>query len=535
MSRPSLLLGTLVALALRAAPLAAQQPAAQQAQHPAQHPAQHRARPPAPTAGLDPYIEHAMHDWHVPGLAIAIVHNDSVVLARGYGVRHIGTPDRVDPHTIFAIGSNTKAFTATAIAMMVDSGRMHWDDRATQYLPGFQLYDPWVTREITVRDLLSHRSGLGRRGDLLWYGSPYSRAEILRRIRYLPPNSSFRSQFGYSNIMVLAAGQALAAAAGTSWDDVIAQRIFTPLGMTSSSTSIAAFSRETDVATPHSIDKGIARAIPWRNVDNIGPAGSINSTVTDMAQWIRLQLGNGTYAGRQLVSARSLRETHSPQTIISSPHDSLTPSTHFALYGMGWVLEDYRGREIIWHNGGIDGMLSEVRLVPEAHLGIVILSNAEGHNLNPALMYRIIDAYLGAPARDWSALYLARFKRAQAAQEAAEQKMLAARVTGTKPSLPLADYVGTYADTMYGKATVALEHNALILRYGPAFTGDLAHWNFDTFRVTWRDPRLGAGFVTFGLGAMGTVDHMNVEGITDFHFVPDTASSHTAALHSPPR
>ncbi|MGH7635916.1 MAG: serine hydrolase domain-containing protein, partial [Gemmatimonadaceae bacterium] len=337
----------------------------------------------------------------------------------------------VDPRTIFAIGSNSKAFTSTAIAMMVDSGRMHWDDHATKYLPGFQLYDPYVTREITVRDLLSHRSGLGRRGDLLWYGSPYSRAEILRRIRYLPPNSSFRSQFGYSNIMVLAAGQALAAAADTTWDDVIVQRIFTPLGMTSSSTSIAALARQNDVASPHLIEKGIARAIPWRNVDNIGPAGSINSDVLDMAQWIRLQLGNGTYAGRQLVSERSLQETHSPQTIISSPHDSLTPSTHFALYGMGWVLEDYRGREIVWHNGGIDGMLSEVRLVPQAQLGIVILTNAEGHNLNPALMYRIIDAYLGAPARDWSALYLARFKQAQAAQQAAEQKVLAARVTGT--------------------------------------------------------------------------------------------------------
>src|SRR6185312_8168844 len=199
------LLTAVAILASATAPLAAQQPAHLPAHHP------------APTAGLDQYIERAMHDWHVPGLAIAIVHNDSVVLARGYGVRDIGKPDRVDPHTIFAIGSNSKAFTATAIAMMVDSGRMHWDDRATQYLPGFQLYDPFVTREITVRDLLSHRSGLGRRGDLLWYGSPYSRAEILRRIRYLPPNSSFRSQFGYSNIMVLAAGQALAAAPGAMW------------------------------------------------------------------------------------------------------------------------------------------------------------------------------------------------------------------------------------------------------------------------------------------------------------------------------
>jgi CubicO group peptidase (beta-lactamase class C family) len=483
----------------------------------------------APPPGLDAYVERAMRAWHVPGVAIAIVVNDSVVLAKGYGVRELGKPDPVDAHTLFAIGSNTKLFTATAIGMMVDAGRMAWDEHATTYLPGFQLYDPWVTREITIRDLLSHRSGLGRRGDNLWYGSPYDRDEVLRRIRYLRPNTSFRSAYGYQNIMFLAAGQALAAAAGMRWDDVIAQRIFAPLGMRESNTSVEALRGERDVATPHLILPTGVRAVPWRNIDNVAPAGSINSSVSDMAQWLRLLLGNGTYAGRQLVRAPTLAEIESPQTIVPSRPDTLFPSTHFTMYGLGIGMRDYLGRKVLAHSGGIDGMLSEVRVVPEARLGFVILTNAEGHMLGPALAMRIIDAYLGAAPRDWSAVYLAMFQRARAQEDSAEKALAAARVPGTRPSLPLERYVGTYADTMYGTATVALERGALVVRYGPAFTGDLEHWHYDTFRVRWRDPRAETGFVTFELGAAGTVTHMNVDGLADFRFTPASTTKPTAA------
>lgn len=491
-------------------------------------PAQRTARA-DPLAGLDAYIERAMHDWGVPGLAIAIVKNDSVVFAKGYGVRTVGKPDRVDAHTLFAIGSNTKAFTSTLIGTLVDQHKMSWDAPVTTYLPWFQLYDPWVSREITIRDVLSHRSGLGRRGDLLWYGSAYSRDEILHRIRYLVPNSSFRSQFGYQNIMVLAAGQAAAAAAGTSWDQLIDQRIFRPLHMTESNTSVTALAGQPNVATPHLIEKGHPTPIRWRNIDNIGPAGSINSTITDMVKWVRLQLDGGTVDGTTIIKAATLAETHSAQTIVSTPHDTLFPSTHFADYGLGWGLEDYHGRELVWHNGGIDGMLSEVRLIPEEKLGIVILTNAEGHVLNPALSYRIMDAYLGVPPRDWSAIYLTRFKAAQAAQAAAEQAVIAARVPNTHPSLPLERYAGTYADTLYGDAQVALENGKLVLRFGPSFTGDLEHWNYDTFRVTWRDLREGSAFVTFTLDAAGKVDRMEVQGITVFHAVPPTPPASAGA------
>jgi hypothetical protein len=230
------------------------------------------------------------------------------------------------------------------------------------------------------------------------------------------------------------------------------------------------------------------------------------------------------YAGKKIISAKSLYETHSPQTIIASPPDTLFPSNHFSSYGMGWVLQDYRGRELVWHNGGIDGMLSEVRLVPEEKLGFVILSNAEGHNMNPAIAYRIIDAYLGAPARDWSAIFLAQQKQGDAMQAEMQKKLEAARAKDTKPSLPLGRYVGTYADSMYGEATVKLENGKLVVRYGPAFAGDLEHWNYDTFRASWRDKRLGKSFVTFALDARARVSEMKVEGLADFAAVRDSTN-----------
>jgi CubicO group peptidase (beta-lactamase class C family) len=265
-----------------------------------------------------------------------------------------------------------------------------------------------------------------------------------------------------------------------------------------------------------------ATPIPWRKLDNMAPAGSINSSVSDMTHWIRMQLDTGTYGGKPVISAKSLNETHSPQTIIASPHDSLFPSQHFSSYGMGWVLQDYLGRELVWHNGGIDGMLSEVRLVPEAKLGFVILSNADGHNMNPAIAYRIIDAYLGAPSRDWSAIFLAQYKKGEAAQAAAERKMEAARAKNTKPSLPLERYAGTYADSMYGNATVELENGKLVVRYGPTFEGDLEHWHYDTFRAVWRNKRLGKSLVTFALDARARVTEMDIEGLADFDAVRDT-------------
>jgi CubicO group peptidase (beta-lactamase class C family) len=251
---------------------------------------------PAPLRGFSAYVGEAVQRWAIPGLAIVVVKDDAAVYAQGFGVRRLGDTARVTSKTVFAIGSCTKAFTATALAMLVDSGRASWDEPVTRYLRGFELSDPYVTRELTVRDLLTHRSGL-MRGDALWYATPYDRAEVLRRIRYLKPSWSFRSRYGYQNIMFLAAGEVVPAVTGMPWDDFVRRRIFDPLGMTATGTSVAALDTAGDVATPHERIEGRVRTIQWRNIDNIGPAGAINSNVLDMAQWVRLQLGGGLYRG----------------------------------------------------------------------------------------------------------------------------------------------------------------------------------------------------------------------------------------------
>jgi CubicO group peptidase (beta-lactamase class C family) len=332
--------------------------------------------------GFDDYVQKAMKEWEVPGVAIAIVKGDQIVLAKGYGVRKIGEPAVVDEHTLFAIGSSSKAFTAASVAILVDQGKLKWDDPVTKYLPGFEMYDPYVTRELTVRDLLTHRSGL-QRGDFLWYGSELDRDEIVRRARFIKPSWSLRSTFGYQNIMYLTAGQLVARVSGKTWDEFIQQRIFAPLSMTSSSTSITAFKTADNVASPHAkVDEKVS-AIPWRNIDNIAPAGSINSNVLDMAQWVRLQLNQGAIKNERVFSAAAAKEMHASQTIIrfEPPYAMWYPDAHFLNYGMGWFLSDYRGRKVVEHGGAIDGMRAEVAVIPaagDAKIFVTFALNAQG-------------------------------------------------------------------------------------------------------------------------------------------------------------
>lgn len=479
----------------------------------------------APGAEFEEYVNKAIKDWDVPGVAIAIVKDDKIVFAKGFGVRELNKPAPVDEHTLFAIGSSSKAFTAASIAMLVDEGKLKWDDPATKYLPGFQLFDPYSTRELTVSDLLSHRSGLSR-GDMIWYASEYDRNEILRRVRYLKPSWSLRSRFGYQNIMFLAAGQIIPSVTGKSWDDFIRERIFTPLGMKSTSVSIKAFAGSTNVATPHSRLDDKVQAVAWRNIDNIAPAGSINSNVEDMAQWVRLQLGGGVYQEKRLVSAAAIKEMHTPQTIIrlEGTQAILYPEAHFLSYGLGWFLSDYRGRKIVEHGGAIDGMRAEVAMIPEEKLGLVILTNLHGTILPQALMYKIVDFYLNAPQRDWSAEMLKVTKGLEGQAKAAEKKAEADRVKGTSPSLSLDKYAGTFQSEMYGETRIALENERLVVRFGPNFTGDLEHWNFDTFRVKWRDPMQGKGFVNFRLTPQGKVDVISIENLSEFTRVPEPVS-----------
>ena len=476
--------------------------------------------------GLDDYIQNAMQDWEIPGLAIAIVKDDSVVYAEGFGVRDLRTREPVNPNTLFAIGSASKAFTVAAVAMLVDEDEVEWDDPATEYLPDLQLFDSYASRELTVRDLLTHRSGLSR-GDLLWYATDYDRDEILRRVRFLEPSWSFRSHFGYQNIMYLAAGQIIPDVTGESWDEFVDERIFTPLGMEASNTSTLALERMENVATPHAEIDDEVRPIPWRNIDNIAPAGSINSNVLEMAQWVKLQLGHGELGGRELLDSATVEEMHTPQTIIrkEGAWALMAPESDFLMYGMGWFLSDYRGRKVVQHGGNIDGMHALVAMLPEEDLGVVILTNLGPNYLTYALAHRIFDAYLGAPQKDWSETLSEQYEELRKQFEAEEKKMEEARVSGTNPSLSLEEYAGTYQNEMYGDATVALENGRLVLRRGPNFVGDLEHWHYDTFRAVWRDPTLGKSFVTFGLNPMGKAAELEIQDLAEFERVPEEAQA----------
>jgi CubicO group peptidase (beta-lactamase class C family) len=465
-----------------------------------------------PYAGYDAYVNAALAAWKVPGAAIAIVRNDSLIYAKGYGLKEIGKPDRVDERTIFAIGSSSKAFTAAGVALLVDEGKVRWDDPAAQYLPALELYDPYATRELTIRDLLSHRSGLAR-GDLLWYGSDLSREQILHRVRFLRPSWSFRSQFGYQNLMYLAAGEVSARVSGKSWDDLIEERIFAPLGMTASNTSTRPLPGMPNVASPHTEIEDTVRAVPWRNIDNIAPAGSINSNAVEMANWVRLQLNKGKFGGKQIITSAQIEEMHKPHTIV--PLDGtwklFNPASHFLTYGLGWFLLDYRGEKVVQHGGNIDGMSALVGMIPEKNFGVVILTNMNGSGLPYVIMNRTFDAHLRAAPRDWSAEMKKTFDGLVAAGREAQRRTEAQRVQGTKPSLPLADYAGTFVDSMYGETVVAERGGTLRISRGPAFVGDLEHWHFDTFRAVWNNRAQGKTLVAFGLGTDGKVSELRID------------------------
>ncbi|MCA1573520.1 MAG: serine hydrolase, partial [Acidobacteria bacterium] len=460
-----------------------------------------------------------LRDWEVPGLSIAIVKNDQVVFVKGYGVRKLGDPTPVNERTLFAIGSSSKAFTAASVAMLVDEGKLKWDDPVTKYLPVFELYDPYVTRELTVRDLLSHRSGL-ERGDLLWYGTEYDRDEILRRTRYLKPTWSLRSTFGYQNLMFLAAGQLIAKVSGKSWDEFIRQRIFTPLGMTASNTSVKDLKGADNVSSPHAKIEDKVEVIAWRNIDNIAPAGSINSSVVDMAQWVRLQLVQGEYQKQRLLSSGAAKEMQTSQTVIRAepPYSLLYPEAHFLNYGLGWFLHDFRGRKVVEHGGAIDGMRAQVAMIPEEKLGLVILTNMHGTTLPLALMYRIFDAYLGAPPRDWGANMLKTIKSFEEQGKAAQKKSEAERVKDTRPSLALPEYAGTYKNDLYGEVRITHENGKLGVRFGPAFTSGLEHWHYDTFRAKFVAAGVSYAYMTFALNAQGKVETLtlNLPGVAEY-------------------
>ncbi|HEX3233931.1 MAG TPA: serine hydrolase [Gemmatimonadales bacterium] len=470
----------------------------------------------APLAGFEEYVARAVKDWGVPGLAVAVVKDDSTVFARGYGVRTIGTHDTVDTHTLFALGSTTKAFTTMALAMMVDAGKVRWDDAVTAYLPGFVLRDPYVSREVTLRDLLTHELGFGD-PDYMWYGSDQPLAEMIRRLRYLPPETSFRSHFAYNNIGYAVAGQIAGTVNHSSWDDLVRTRILGPLGMSETVMEGPDLRGKANVTRPHQAVDDTLRALPASSqqlVDAIAPAGSMYSNVLDMAKWLRFLLDSGRVEKKRLVSDTAFAELMTPQVLVGRqefyPTAKLT-NPNFIAYGLAWFLEDYRGEKVVFHTGSIDGLVAIVGLIPARRLGVVVLANRDHAEVRHALMYRVFDSYLGAPHRDWSADMRAMYQKIQDSVKVAKKEADAKRVKDTKPSLALAGYAGTYADSLYGSVTVRLERGGLVLAPSQFLTADLEHWNYDTFRARYRNRWLGTSLVTFRLAPDGKVSAIDLD------------------------
>ncbi|MEJ7848790.1 MAG: serine hydrolase [Pyrinomonadaceae bacterium] len=465
---------------------------------------------------IDAYANTVMTTWKGPGMAVAVVKDGKVVSAKGYGVRELGKSEPVDENTVFAIASNSKAFTTAALSILIDEKKLAWDDKVSKYLPEFKMYDLWVTNELTVRDLVTHRVGLDTfSGDLLWYETTYSADEMLGRVRHLPRKSSFRSRYGYQNLMFVAAGQVIEKVSGKPWGQFVQERIMTPLGM--NRTTVSVKDLKDNAALPHNESGGKLRVLHRGNVNGAAAAAGLNSSVFDLSKWIRLQLGRGKFEGKQIFSEQRSWEMWQPYlaTPISEAGLKNSPTRHFSGVGMGWFLYDYHGRKIINHSGGLDGMLSYTVLVPEESLGFVVLTNSE----SPAfviMMNKILDVFVNAPKRDWNAEAIDRVKQNKAASDEEIKKADAARTPNTKPSLPLSAYAGTYSDDLYGGAAVAEENGKLALRFGPSpnFVADLEHWHYDTFQIKWRPSvayNFPRGFVTFTIDKNGKTENLKID------------------------
>jgi CubicO group peptidase (beta-lactamase class C family) len=465
---------------------------------------------------LDDYFQNALDDWKVPGMAIGIIQNDDVLLAKGYGVKQSDKKAKVDANTLFPIASNTKAFTSAALASLVDQGLLSWDDKVIDHLAYFQLYNSYVSQEMTIRDLLCHRSGLKTfSGDLLWFNSDYSRRGVIERAKYLKPAHAFRTTYGYSNIMFIAAGEIIESVTGISWDQYLKDSFFIPLRMNRTNTSVSQLEKIENVAQPHNDVDGKVIPIAYQNWDNIGGAGAINSSVNDMIKWLQLQLHEGSIGERTFYSKENAWEMWSPHTLlpVSKSTSHRYPGMHFKAYGLGWAMFDYHGRKVINHSGGYDGMISYTCLVPEEKLAFVILTNKNSALYYP-LVYKILDAFLSEKDRDWSREILEIVEANENYKDFKAKEEISSRIKDTEPSLALADYCGVYESELYGEAKVSLKEDKLCVQFipSPLFEGELSHWHYNTFQIEMINfPSLPKGKAHFYIGDDAKVEELKID------------------------
>jgi CubicO group peptidase (beta-lactamase class C family) len=499
---------------------------------------------------VDRVVERARKEFDVPGIAVAIVKDGDVVLAKGYGLRKQGEAAPVTARSLFRIASNTKAFTTAALAMLVDEHKIRWDDPVVQHMPGFQMYDPYVTREMTIRDLLTHRSGLGLgAGDLMFFPpGDLGRDEIIKRLRFIKPATSFRSAYAYDNLLYIAAGQLIPAITGKSWDDFVRDRIFQPLGMTNTFTDVGALTNGKDVATPHNALSGKLEALPQEDMDSSAPAGAIITCVEDLAKWMNLQLGGGMAGTKRLFSAAQSSEMWAAQTILpigepakDAPAAMVATRPNFRAYGLGWDLRDYRGKRLVGHTGALSGYVSQTALIPELKLGVVILTNQEVTAAHSAIANTVIDHYLGVPDANWVDAYAAVLRKQQTQGAEAVKKAAGQRNANSKPALPLSKYAGRYRDAWYGDMRIEEHAGKLSISFThtPDLSGDLEHWQYDTFVARWKKRTLDAdAYVTFSLKPDGSIDEVRMKAVsplTDFSFDFQDLLFHPVAMDAPPK
>ncbi|MEZ4589067.1 MAG: serine hydrolase [Gemmatimonadales bacterium] len=495
---PSALGATLGALLLLAAPVAAQAP--------------------EPLADLPSFVRRTMSDWGVPGVAIGIVRGDSVLFEAGFGVREVGRPEPVDTRTVFGNGSTTKAFTAALIGTLVDEGRLGWDDRVIDRIPDFRLADPYATRETTVRDLLAHRTGVAARTYQLleYWDAPADRAELVRRLRFEPMAAGLRARHIYHNITFTAAGIVAEAVTGETWEDLLERRLLAPLGMKSSSPRLDRVLAGANRASPHGWRDGQVVPVPWLDLGNIGPAGSLSSNVEDMLRWLRMLLGEGALDGRRVLSAASVREMLAPA--IPIPATSLAEGT-FSAYGLAWQLGLAYGRKVAMHTGSAQGFRALMAIVPEERLALIVFCNRHVSQYPVVLLRTVLDRLLGdGRAPDRSAELSSQLAEQAERRRAAETGLEAARHRDTRPSLPLEAYTGTYLIDLLAPTRITIEDGRLVWQVSPGFVGELRHWHHDVFRVArWRAPLWdeSAGldpFVSFRIDPRGRLS-MEVDGV----------------------
>lgn len=432
-------------------------------------------------AGLDAWMEKALAEWKTPGLALAVVNADGLVLARGFGLRDRERALPVGENTLFAIGSSTKAFTAAVLGDLVEEGLVEWDRPVRSYLPDFELQEEHATMNLTVRDMLAHRSGLPRH-DLAWYGAADSREELFRRLRHLDFSAGFRERFQYQNLMYMTAGLLAGRVAGSSWEELLEQRFLRPLGMQRSVLSIAAMSAVEDRALAYQEEEGELTLVPYRVIDAMGPAGSINSSAADMARWLGFLLGRGELEGTRILEESTFDELLAPVTVMPRSPLQLEHEGQ-GTYALGWMVQDYRGRERLHHGGGIDGFTALVSFLPRDRVAVVALANRGGSSLPTLATYWVLDRMLELEPIDWSALLRPVVEAAEKQARDQQQESSGDRREGTSPAHPLADYAGEYEHEGYGRIDVRREGDGLRFSYH-SFDEALEHWHFDTFRIS---------------------------------------------------